>query len=93
MAKVGNFYPTSRGGTEHPFVEHPLRSSTNLVNLVSRSTVLVDLNLVDLGCLGNFWWSGAENSESRAGKSLPNRPFMLASTDFMPNHLKMLIER
>ena len=76
MAKVGNFYPTSRGGTKHLFVEHPLRNSTNLVNLVSRSTVLVDLNLVDLGCLGNFWWSGVENGESGAGESLPNRPIV-----------------
>jgi hypothetical protein len=51
-----------------------LRSSTILVNLASGSTNLVDLDLVDLNCLANFWWSGVENGESRAGESLPNRP-------------------
>ena len=62
--------------TKLELVEHPLRSSTNLVNLASRSTILVDPDLVDLECLGNFWWSGAENGESGAGESLPNRPIV-----------------
>jgi hypothetical protein len=35
-------------------MEHPLRSSTKMVNLAPRSTILVNLNLVYLEDLGNF---------------------------------------
>ena len=66
--------------TKLELVEHPLRSSTNLVNLASISTILVDPDLVDLECLGIFWWSGAENGESGASESLPNKPLVKSLT-------------
>jgi hypothetical protein len=47
---VGNFLQLHNSS----LVEHPLRRSTILVNLALRSTVLVDLNLVELDRLANF---------------------------------------
>lgn len=43
---VDNFRPFSRENTKQSLVEHPLRSSTKIVNLVS--------DLVDLYCLASF---------------------------------------
>jgi hypothetical protein len=54
MAKVGNFHPNPRGGMKHPFVEHPLGRSTKIMNPALRSTILVNLNLVDLDYLRNI---------------------------------------
>jgi hypothetical protein len=39
---------------KHSFVEHPLKRSTKMVNLALRSTILVNLNFVDLDYLGNI---------------------------------------
>jgi hypothetical protein len=81
VAKVSNFHPTLRGGTKPPLMEHLLRSSTKLVNLVSRSIKLVDLDLVDLNCLASIWWCGAKNGEFVAIESLPSPMSRASSTD------------
>ena len=39
MAKVGNFHPNPREGMKGPFVEHPLRRSTKIVNPALRFTI------------------------------------------------------
>jgi hypothetical protein len=57
-------------------VEHPLRRFTKIVNLASRSTFLVDLNLVELDRSAYFLWSGARFAESRVGGAVPNRPYV-----------------
>ena len=50
------FCVTSGSGefTKLSLVEHPLRRSTKMVNPAFRSTILVNSDLVDLECLGNF---------------------------------------
>jgi hypothetical protein len=60
--------------TKLELVEHPLRNSTELVNLVSIFTILVNPDLMDMECLKKIlveWRFG----ESRASESLPNRPY------------------
>jgi hypothetical protein len=44
-----------------------LRRSTILVNLALKSTVLVDLDLMELERLANFLWSGAKFAGSGVG--------------------------
>jgi hypothetical protein len=65
---VGNLPPPPKfyNRYETPIHGAPLRSSTKIVNFASTSTNLVNMDLVDLNCLTNFWWSGAENDESGA---------------------------
>jgi hypothetical protein len=51
----------------------------------------VNLDLVDLDYLANFWRSGAENGESGVAKSLPNRPLLgLKREDVQPVVDKLL---
>ena len=80
---VGNFHPTPRAGMKHPFVEHPLRNSTKMVNLVPRYTILVNPNLVDLERLGNFLWTTAIFGESGASGALPNMPIVSNQDPFI----------
>jgi hypothetical protein len=54
-------------------MEHSLRSSTKIVSMASRSTNLVNLDSVDVDCLANFWWSGAENGDFEVVESLTDR--------------------
>lgn len=53
------FFPTPRVHTKQHFMEHPLSTSTILVNLS---------NFVNLECSVNFSWSGVDFGEF---KSLP----------------------
>ena len=50
-----------------------MRKSTILVNLALRSTILVNLNLVELDHLANFPWSEAIFAKFGAGGAVPNR--------------------
>jgi hypothetical protein len=47
-----------------------------MVNLAFRSTILLNPDLVDLECLGNFWWIQAPESECDEFESLPNMPYV-----------------
>lgn len=62
MIVVDNFLSSSRGGLKPDLVEHLLRKSTKMVNLTSRSTKTIDLNLVNLKC-SVFSWNEAGFSE------------------------------
>jgi hypothetical protein len=55
-------------------VEHPLRRSTKFVNLALRSTFLVNQDLVEVECLGNFLWSEAVFGVSGSGRAVSNKP-------------------
>ena len=59
--------------TKLNFVEHLLRRSTKMVNVASRSTILVNLDLVDLDFFANFLKSKVVFGESEAGGAVPNR--------------------
>jgi hypothetical protein len=70
VAVVGNFF----NSINSRLVEHPLRRFTKLVKLALGSIFLVNPDLVELVCLGNFLWSGTVFGGSGAGGVVPNRP-------------------
>jgi hypothetical protein len=68
-----HWWAISSNSTKSELVEHLFRRSTILANLAFRSG-LVDLDLMDLDHMANFWWNETVFDESGAARAVPNRP-------------------